>query len=73
MTMKVLVALVRQAEQNLWILHNCVRRAMALLQYGSLQAVSVRVRAHTRTRAGAAHSVRSACVDLVPAVRAMCV
>ena len=38
-----------------------------------LQAVSVWVRAHTRTRAGAAHSVRSACVDLVLAVRAMCV
>ena len=37
------------------------------------QAVSVWVRARTRTRAGAAHSVRSACVDLVPAVRAMCV
>ena len=38
-----------------------------------IQAVSVWVRARTRTRAGAAHSVRSACVDLVPAVRAMCV
>ena len=37
------------------------------------QAVSVQVRARTHTRAGAAHSVRSACADLVPPVRAMCV
>ena len=37
------------------------------------QAVSVRVRERTRTRAGAAHSVQSACEDLVPAVCAMCV
>ena len=37
------------------------------------QAVNVWVRACTRTRAGAAHSVRSACVDLVSAVRALCV
>ena len=37
------------------------------------QAVSVWVHARTRTHAGAAHSVRSVCVDLLPAVRAMCV
>ena len=48
-------------------------RAYQYAFFAFFQAVSVRVCAHTHTRAGAAHSVRSACVDLAPAVRAMCV
>ena len=37
------------------------------------QAVSVWVRARTRTCAGAAHSVRSVCEGLFHTVRVMCV
>ena len=37
----------------------------------NLPMIKVRAIAHTRTRASAAHSVRSAWLDLVPAVPAM--